>query len=195
MFVDFEGNKNPRGRYCIDCREKKDQESREKHFNGLLTSELSYLKKYKIMYEEDWKSRAEPTAFFLTLFMENEICPYCGKSFKEDQIKKDYFHIREKYQIDHMNPLNLGGEDTLLNVVCVCKTCNLRKGNKPFSLWLKELPHEFRSIAQQIYIEKHGYSPTQFTPSEPNQRSTGIRYELGLDIDELLQMKENGEIL
>lgn len=194
MFVDFQGNKNPRGRYCIDCRKKKDQESREKHFNGILSSEIGFIKKYKIMSEDDWKSKAEPNAFFLTLFMERDFCPYCGKSFKEDQIRKDYFEIREKHQVDHMNPLNLGGEDSLKNVVCVCKICNLKKGKMPFKLWLDKLSPKYMSIAQKIYIQKHGYAPDQFIPSIQAPRNSGIRYELALEIEDVLEMKKDGQI-
>jgi hypothetical protein len=191
MFVDFQGNKNPKGKYCIDCRERKDQESREISFNGRLSGEMEYIKKYKIMYGDDWKTKAAPNAFLLILFMERDFCLYCGKSFREDQIRKE---ISEKYHIDHMNPLNIGGEDSILNAVCVCKSCNLKKGNKKFSLWLEKLSPKYQIIAEKVYIEKLGYSPVEFIPSEPTSRTSGVRYELSLDIEDLLKMKEAGEI-
>ena len=194
LFVDSQGNKNPRGKYCIDCREKKDHESREKHFNGLLYAEIEYMKKYQIMYGDTWEKKAAPNNFFLTLFMEIDSCPYCGKRFKTDKDSKDYFTIRDKYHVDHMNPLNLGGEDSLLNAVCVCKTCNLKKSYQSFDVWLKTLSPQQQSIAEKIYIEKLGYSPMQFVSSDPTPRSSGLRYELALDIEDLIEMKNNGQI-
>jgi len=181
MFVDFQGRANPRARFCVECREKKDQESREVHFNGCLASEINAMNRYKARYQDDWKSKAVPCDFFLVLFMERDFCPYCGKSFREDQIRKDYFIIREKYQVDHMNPLHMGGEDSLVNALCVCEECNLKKGHRAFSSWLEKLPPEFKQIAEQIYCEKLGYSPHQFVPSEPVLRSPGGSYEFFFD--------------
>ncbi|MBF0377043.1 MAG: HNH endonuclease [Desulfamplus sp.] len=194
VFVDSQGNKNPRGKYCVDCKEKKDRELCERHFNGLLYAEKEYMKKYQIMFGDTWKTKAPPNIFLLTLFMELHSCPYCGKSFKIDQNSKDYFKIRDEYHIDHMNPLNLGGEDSLLNAVCVCKNCNLKKSDQHFDVWLKTLSNQQRVIAEKIYIEKLGYPPIQFVPSEPTPRSSGLRYELLLDIEDIIKMKNNGQI-
>lgn len=50
-------------------------------------------------------------------------CYYCGRELKQ------------KYQVDHVVPLDRGGLNTPDNLVVACKVCNGRKSNK--------LPHEW----------------------------------------------------
>lgn len=40
-------------------------------------------------------------------------CGYCGTRLK-----------LSKMQLDHIEPLHLGGEDTLENLMCSCRSCN-----------------------------------------------------------------------
>jgi 5-methylcytosine-specific restriction endonuclease McrA len=58
--------------------------------------------------------------------MGNYTCAYCG-SIKD-------------LTIDHVIPLSRGGEHVFDNLVCACKTCNGRKGNKTPEEWGK-LPY------------------------------------------------------
>jgi 5-methylcytosine-specific restriction endonuclease McrA len=46
-------------------------------------------------------------------------CQYCGRNGGE------------RMTIDHVVPKSLGGRTVWENVVSACRTCNLRKGNKP----------------------------------------------------------------
>jgi len=195
-FVDAQGVKNPRGRYCGLCREKKEQEMREKHFNGILSAELDFIEKYKIIYEDDWQSKATSNTLNLVLFLERDYCPYCGESFKEYQKRKDYYQCREIFHIDHMNPLLLGGEDSVRNAVCVCKKCNIKKGKLPFLAWLEKLKPEYEKIAREIYTVKQGQPPEKFVAGESksDSRATGLNYILALDKDEIIKMKKNNEI-
>lgn len=48
-------------------------------------------------------------------------CIYCGMPFEE---------------IDHVEPIALGGQTTLENVVPACETCNRSKGAKRLVDWL-----------------------------------------------------------
>lgn len=161
-FVDAQGVKNPRGRFCKQCREQQNQKMREKHFNGILSAEIDYIEKYQMIYDDDWQSKATPNTLRLVLFMERDYCPYCGESFKEYQERKDYFQCSEIYHIDHMDPLILGGEDSIRNVVCVCKKCNIKKGKISFLSWLDKLPNKYKDIARSVYTEKHGFPPEEF---------------------------------
>ncbi len=69
--------------------------------------------------------------------------------------------------IDHMDPINLGGEDSIRNVLVVCSTCNIKKGSMHFKDWLKKIDLNNRIKAEEIYFKKHGYTPDNFIPSEP----------------------------
>ncbi|MFQ5834566.1 MAG: HNH endonuclease, partial [bacterium] len=50
---------------------------------------------------------------------DENICQYCGKKFKPQDLN-----------LDHVVPLSRGGKDSWDNVVCSCVSCNLRKGNR-----------------------------------------------------------------
>jgi len=195
-FVDFQGKKNPRGKYCQACYEKRIIEERVKQFDGLLLRELEHIEKYKIIYGDNWQSKASIDSLTLVLFMERDFCPYCGKSFREYQENKDYNQCREIFHIDHLNPLRLGGEDSIRNAVCVCKTCNLKKGSSSFLSWLDKLKPKYKAIARNIYIEKLGYPPEEFVESESlaDVRTYGSIYLLAFNKEELQKMKENGEL-
>jgi hypothetical protein len=50
-------------------------------------------------------------------------CVYCGKKFNN-------------LQIDHVEPLSLGGANDVDNAVPACASCNFSKHNKPLLMWL-----------------------------------------------------------
>lgn len=53
-------------------------------------------------------------------------CVYCGVDLKD------------KYHLDHIMPLFLGGSNSKENVQLTCKTCNLRKGHKHPIDWAQQ---------------------------------------------------------
>ena len=124
----------------------------------------------------------------LTLFMERDFCPYCGKSFKKHQQQPDSYEISKNFHIDHMDPLNKGGQDSIRNAVYVCKGCNLKKGDMPFVSWLKRLSPEYASLSREIYIEKHDESPENFKPGFVY----GGNWIEALDWDQLRKLKDEG---
>jgi hypothetical protein len=63
------------------------------------------------------------------LFATTSTCPYCQKLMAS----------REK-ELDHMAPVSRGGQHTIGNVTVCCKSCNCRKRDKPFAVWLGQLP-------------------------------------------------------
>ena len=173
-FVDTSGAKNPRGKYCIKC-----YVAREKGFlREALKEEKSNISKLRIVYGKYWKHYALPHNFSTTLFNERDFCPYCGVELKRDS------------HIDHMNPLELGGEESIKNAVFCCSSCNIKKGSKPFLMWLKQLKPKYRKIAREIYTAKHGYPPEKFKKGTQTQRAGSgcLDYGLLFDEDELKKM-------
>ncbi|MCK8618019.1 HNH endonuclease [Fructobacillus sp. W13] len=57
----------------------------------------------------------------------NGICVYC-----ENSVSKDKFHV------EHKQPLAKGGNNELANLAVSCQECNLRKGTKTFSEFFKD---------------------------------------------------------
>jgi hypothetical protein len=47
------------------------------------------------------------------------ICAYCAQKYRSGQLT-----------LDHIQPKSKGGEDSWMNLVAACKTCNNRKANK-----------------------------------------------------------------
>ncbi|MEM4142439.1 MAG: HNH endonuclease signature motif containing protein [Thermoplasmata archaeon] len=168
-FVDTSGVKNPRGKFCSQCREE-----REFILTDLKDEQL-IISKLKIMYGEEWENYAYPHYFPTTLFLERDFCPYCGTKL-----------TKENSQIDHMDPLELGGKNSIKNAVVCCKNCNAKKGAKSFLSWVEQIKPEYKKISIDIYIVKHGYPPEEFKQSSPTTRtkSGDIDYELLLDEDE-----------
>ena len=171
-FVDVSGKQNPRGKYCQSCLTEMWKEDLQR----ALEIEASHIPKLKIMYGKYWKHYALPHDFGATLHQERDFCPYCGDKFIEAYV-------------DHMDPLQLGGEDSIRNAVFCCPPCNAKKGSKLFLTWLKELKPKYRKVARDIYIDKHDHPPEDFKSGEPTERSDGLSYELTLDEDELPEDK------
>lgn len=65
-------------------------------------------------------------------------CAYCGGRL-----------IRK--QTDHMVPLALGGEHTLLNIVIVCPDCNARKACLSYAEWMERIEPEHRARVAALY--------------------------------------------
>ena len=184
-FVNSVGTKNPRGRTCLDCYQAKEQKAHE----VAISNESEKIPKLKIMFGEFWKHYAWPQEFELTLYAERSECPYCGAPLGElYEIQPDGSYGLRRNHLDHMDPLNLGGEDSIRNAVFCCRTCNLKKGRRSFSEWLDCLTPDCREIAKKIYTEKHGHPPNEFVPGKPVARSSGVAFELMLEGDELREM-------
>ncbi|OGU38442.1 MAG: hypothetical protein A3K31_11585 [Ignavibacteria bacterium RIFOXYA12_FULL_35_25] len=102
----------------------------------------------------------------ISLMEGKNFCLYCGEKISkaydwtiDGKSTKTYLHR------DHMDPLSLGGEDIDNNTVYCCTNCNIKKGNKTFSEWLKTLESNYADLAREIYIKKHKYIPEEFKPS------------------------------
>lgn len=94
-----------------------------------------------------------------------DFCLYCGtKVSKVYDYAPNGDHTKVHLHRDHMDPFSLGGEDNGTNTVFCCPTCNLKKGDKLFVEWLDAMDPAYRGLARQVYIEKHGHEPEEFTP-------------------------------
>lgn len=81
-----------------------------------------------------------------TLFgRDRNVCAYCGKHFSSHN------HLSR----DHIVPTSKGGENTWMNCVTACKTCNGKKGNKSLKearmelLYVPYVPNHFENMILQ----------------------------------------------
>lgn len=70
-------------------------------------------------------------------------CAYCGGVLAEKQT-------------DHMNPIVLGGEHSLRNIVVVCPSCNGRKARLTYQEWIERVEPEHRERVRAVYRERYG---------------------------------------
>lgn len=66
------------------------------------------------------------------------ICQYCGKD------------VKIGFVIDHVIPWRVGGENTLENLVCACRRCNLMKSGTVFN--------DFEDAKRFLTLRNKGYS-------------------------------------
>lgn len=154
-FVDTSGQPNPRGHYCQLCHLKR----LDKQHRAALRRELITIKKLRIIYGGHWRHYAAPEFFHASLHDERDFCPYCGTWF--DEITPNRFNDAPLH-LDHMDPLDKGGENSIRNVVVCCGPCNIQKGKRSFVDWLAMLEPKYRKLARAIYRHKHGYPPEEF---------------------------------
>jgi 5-methylcytosine-specific restriction endonuclease McrA len=162
-FVDTSGQHNPRGHYCLVCHLKRYD---DRH-RSALRRELITIQKLRIIYGKRWRHYAAPEFFHANLLDERDFCPYCGTWF--DQIKPNNFNDSPLH-LDHMDPLDKGGENSIRNVVFCCGPCNIQKGKRSFLDWLAMLEPKYRQLARVIYRHKHGHSPEAFIEGHATKR-------------------------
>ena len=162
-FVDGSGEFNKRGAYCQSCHLKRVEEWRL----AALVEEASHIPKLQIVYGKWWRHYAIPEDFHHTLTEEREYCPYCHTKFTE--VAPNAFNPAQIH-LDHMDPLQLGGEHSIRNTVNCCGPCNIKKGKLRFAEWLQKLDSGKREYARRVYIEKHEHSPEEFAEGSPVSR-------------------------
>jgi len=99
----------------------------------------------------------------MALMEGKDFCLYCGtKIDKAYDWTPEGGSARTYLNLDHMDPLSLGGEHSERNTVYCCVSCNLKKRDKPFTEWLQELDPICRDLSRKIYVKKHGREPEEF---------------------------------
>ena len=134
-FADFNGNLNPRGKYCKACKTKQ--------------------------FREEWKQNVDLIfdGHGCCIYCGKSAREIIGGP----KGSKDYIDNEGAvtYHREHMDPMSKGGDyvDDEHNTINVCASCNIKKKDKPFYEWLDYLEPKYRKISRKVYIEKHGYPP------------------------------------
>jgi len=185
-FVDVSGQSNPRGGFCVDCHFVR---LAEWQANAKAEKE-SKLRKLKIIYGDWWRHYCLPREFAGDIYEERDFCLYCGNKLPPMYLgaNSDHGPFRGRAHLDHMDPLELGGEDSIRNVVYVCDNCNYKKGARSFVQWLALLNRKYQKLSREVYAEKHGHQPEEFKPGEPTPRCDGVYYELDLSEERLREI-------
>ena len=99
-----------------------------------------------------------------------DFCLYCGKTVAKYCDYDARGNSSGSYiELDHMDPISLGGHDTRglidletaeslddgQNVVYCCRECNRKKSNTLFVDWVKSLAPHFQALAIEVYKQKH----------------------------------------
>lgn len=126
-------NAEKQKKYGIEYRKKNPDKvkawQRERQVSGRSTK-ATY--KWRENNPEAWaqvnhryRARLHATSFENTSeyrsILKKDPCSYCGSEGKE---------------VDHIDPLILGGTETNDNLTSACKSCNSRKRDKPMLLWM-----------------------------------------------------------
>lgn len=154
-FVDTSGKTNERGHFCQLCHQERVAEWHQEAIN----EENSLIRKLKIVYGEYWQHYASPDFFLTSLRDERDFCLYCGIPFSSvipNKFNDSQFHL------DHMDPLDKGGEHSTRNVVFCCTQCNIKKGKISFLKWLEMLEPIYRELSIAVYVGKHEHRPEEF---------------------------------
>ena len=162
-FVDRSGRHNPRGHYCLTCHLRRLD---DRHRAALKVEGLT-IQKLRIIYGQYWRHYAVPEFFHANLLDERDFCPYCGTWY--DQITPNTFNDSPLH-LDHMDPLDKGGENSIRNVVVCCGPCNIKKGKRSFLDWLAMLEPKYRKLARTIYCHKHSHPPEAFIAGHSTKR-------------------------
>ena len=178
-FVDSSGERNPKGAFCRSCFNEREVEMRA----SARKERIADLEKLKVIYGEFWIFYTSPHTFPERLATEREHCPYCGT--KLNLVYDPGLKSQQKAHIEHMDPLELGGEDSFRNSIYVCGSCNLKKGSMAFTKWLAQLDSEYANKSRDIYIQKHGFAPEKFIEGEPTERCGGYDARLCWTLSEL----------
>lgn len=144
----------------------------------MLGQEQAKIRKLQIIFGTWWRHYAVPYELRWTLWSERAFCPYCSGPLGAPSLPLGQEEADRAAQIDHMDPLFRGGEESIRNAVYVCAPCNMAKGRRLFTDWLAALSEAHRSQARAIYIEKHGSPPEAFQPGPRQPRQTLGRLEL-----------------
>ncbi|MBL8517575.1 MAG: HNH endonuclease [Betaproteobacteria bacterium] len=155
-----------------------------------LLDEQAKARKMEIIFGVWWRHYAVPYEFAHTLYAERSSCPYCGGALGPFYLPAEGSQpsFIGRAQIDHMDPLSLGGEESIRNAVYVCDACNMAKGRRMFTAWLDRLNDPHKSFARQLYVAKHGHEPEAFQRARKQSRLTLPRRELLFDESVLRQL-------
>ena len=168
-----DGKHSFRALYCLSCGMRRARE----YEKSLRQRDINIVRNLWAAYRGWWKHFTTARGWRALLRAESENCPYCGCFLTDDPPPR----AASTAVIDHMDPLSLGGEDSLRNAVFCCNRCNGIKKNKLFTRWLSELPEPFQEHSRALYVFKHEHQPEAFEAGSFECRGEGIPMFLELD--------------
>lgn len=127
-------NKNPEKTREIrkSCGDRYRKNNRKAHYESTKKWRTKNPEKLKAQYTKRYTRKKNCQNHFTyervleLMILQNGKCVYC---------KKD---ISNKYHIDHIMPLCLGGENSPENIQLLCPFCNISKGGKHPDVFAKE---------------------------------------------------------
>lgn len=167
------GESSLRGFYCPSCGSRRAREYEEL----LQQRKINVIRNLWDAYGGWWKHFTPARGWATLLRTESESCPYCGCFLTDEPPPR----APSTAVIDHMDPISLGGEDSLRNAVYCCNRCNGIKKNKSFNSWLTELSKPFQEHSRALYVFKHEHQPEDFEAGPFENRGEGIPMFLELD--------------
>lgn len=84
---------------------------------------------------------------------DNNTCYYCG--------------IPTATTVDHLTPLEQGGDDNFNNLVSACSNCNYSKGNRTEEQYIKARNKKHRSKVMKQNNNNNGFFAVPKTPPTP----------------------------
>jgi 5-methylcytosine-specific restriction endonuclease McrA len=166
------------GRFCSACGDRRAKDIAD----DLARRRINVVRNLKAAYGVWWRHYTPPHFWAEELRRERDHCPYCGTNLPELRHGGPQGQLRAV--LDHMDPVSLGGEDSLRNVIVCCSSCNSRKKNKSFMRWLSELPEPFRSTCRCLYVAKHQHEPELFDSTWDSYTTCSDGVPLFFDLDE-----------
>lgn len=180
-----DGERSRHGFYCPSCGVQRARE----YEKSLRQREINIARNLWAAYRGWWKHFTPPRGWAALLRTESDSCPYCGCFLTDDPPPR----APSTAVIDHMDPLSLGGEDSMRNAVYCCNRCNGIKKNKPFIRWLNELSEPFQENSRKLYVFKHEHQPEAFESGHFEIRQESV--PMFLEFDEKQFKKELHKML
>lgn len=130
---------NPRRALCITCERETAAARMRKHGKTLKGRAMtSYNRARRTAAKYDATDHLRPIDVIAAFAFANGVCSYCRKESDE-------------LQLDHVVPFSKGGQNQRDNIRICCKSCNLRKGAKPFLTFMLSSEIDADTIRRAIF--------------------------------------------
>jgi hypothetical protein len=96
------------------------------------------------------------TKLDMLILRDNSQCHWCGKDVKKYTLKHGQAHPHNMATVDHVYPKNdprraeRASDPAFINHILSCHTCNMRRGNLPYSVFLVLVRVEWRDALELV---------------------------------------------
>ncbi|WP_424237224.1 HNH endonuclease [Bhargavaea ginsengi] len=133
---------NPRRAYCVECERETAAARMRKHNKTLKGRAMtSYNRARRTAAKFGAVDTLKPLDVVAAFAFADGTCAYCGEQSEK---------ITD-LQLDHVVAFSRGGENTADNIRVCCRSCNMRKGSKPFLSFALESKIDADTIRRAIY--------------------------------------------